>query len=281
MVARSVEKRKPGGLPFRSVSTELLAMEDVSLIRSGRYLLRGVNWEVHRGERWVLLGPNGAGKTTLLQLAAAYLAPTRGTVRVLGKPLGRVDSRELRRRIGYAGPSPAALLRSELAVRELVVTGKHASFVASRWHRFEEEDWRRAEELLDRMGAGGLAGRPYRTLSEGERQRVLIARSLMPEPDLLLLDEPAAELDLGARERLVQALEALAADRRAPGMILVTHHVEDIPPSFDRLLLLAEGRVVGRGQLDANLEGALLSRCFGVPLRVERRNGRYRAWADG
>lgn len=260
---------------------ELLCLEEVSVIRRGRPLIRDLTWRMRRGEHWVVLGPNGSGKTTLLQVAAGYLAPTSGSVRILGRRLGRVDVRDLRRRIGYAGAVPAGMVRPHLPALEVVLTGKHAAFVEARWHEYSEDDWERARHLLELMRIDHLAGRPYTTLSQGERQRTLIARSLMARPELMLLDEPAAELDLAGRELLLQALVDLASGPGGPGLVLVTHHVEDIPESFDRVLLLGEGTVFAQGPADQALTGHTLSACFGIPLEVERANGRYRAWGRG
>jgi len=248
------------------------------VVREGARLLDRVTWRVLPGEHWVVLGPNGAGKTTLLQVASTYLGPTRGTVRLFGERYGRVDARELRRRIGYAGSGPAALVRSRLPAVEIVVTGKGAFFGEARRCRLEQEDWGRAQGHLERLGVGHLAGRPFATLSAGERQRVLLARALMAEPELLLLDEATSGLDLGAREHMVAALSDLTATPTAPSCVLVTHHVEEIPPGFDRVLLLSGGRVVASGTPERTIAAATLSQCFGVRLRVERRDGRFHAW---
>ena len=260
------------------MTRELVALNQVTVRRGGAFLLRDVDWRVGAGEHWVVFGPNGAGKTTLLQVASTYIAPTRGTVRVLGGTFGEVDVRPLRSRVGYVGPAPAALVHAELPAEEIVVTGKHAAFVDSRWHEYHDSDWTRARNLLERLAAGAMMGRTFSTLSAGEKQRVLIARALMPEPDLLLLDEAAAGLDLGARERLVATLAALAADD-GPAAVFVTHHVEEIPPGFDHILVLAGGRVLADGPVDTTLTARLLTDCFGMPLDVERQQDRWRAWS--
>jgi iron complex transport system ATP-binding protein len=269
----------PGIAPEPAAPPEIIALEGVTVIRDGRALLRDVDWHVHGRERWVVLGPNGAGKTTMLQVASTYLGPTRGTVRLLGATFGKVDVRELRERVGYAGAGPAALVRDYLPGLEIVVTGKHASFVDRRWHEYTEEDWDYGRAQLERLQAGHLAERRFGTLSAGERQRVLIARSLMTHPELLLLDEATTGLDLGARERLVASLADLAADPEAPAVVLVTHHVEEIPEGFDNVVLLAGGTVVARGPITETLTPELLSETFGVPLHLERRRGRFRAWS--
>ncbi len=258
--------------------TEVIALEGVAVIREGRRLLDRVDWNVHSHERWVVLGPNGAGKTTMLQVASTYLTPSRGTVRVLGHTRGRFDVRVLRERIGYAGAGPASLVRTNLPALEIVVTGRHAAFVDSRWHDYTEGDWAKAEENLDRLGARHLAERTFGTLSAGEKQRVLIARSLMTDPDLLLLDEATTGLDLGAREELVASLADLATDPDSPAVALVTHHVEEIPEGFTHIVMLGAGLVMASGSIDTTLTEDSLSACFGVPLRLDRLEGRYRAW---
>ena len=258
---------------------EVVALEGVSVIREGRHLLREVDWQILSHERWVVLGPNGAGKTTMRQVASTYLTPSRGRVRVFGGRRGQVDVRELRERIGYAGAGPADLVRAYLPALEIVVTGKHASFVDSRWHDYTDNDWANARGHLDRLGAAHLADRRFETLSAGERQRVMIARSLMTGPALLLLDEATTGLDLGARERLLASLAALAADPASPAAVLVTHHVEEIPPGFDHIVMLAGGEIVATGPIGSTLTAAALSATFQTPLRLELREGRYRAWS--
>lgn len=260
---------------------EVIALKDVTVTRGGRDLLRRVDWTVREHERWVVLGPNGAGKTTLLQVVSTYLAPSRGTVRVLGATRGQTDVRDLREHIGYAGPAPMSMIRGYLPAVEIVVTGKHATFVGSRWDDYEESDWDRANELLERLDAGHLSARDVGTLSAGERQRVLIARSLMPNPALLLLDEAATGLDLGAREGLVASLANLAADPDSPVVVMVTHHVEEVPPGFTHILLVRDGEVVGRGPIEEELTSATLTDCFGVDLALDRHLGRFRAWRPG
>ena len=261
-------------------SSEVIALSKVSVVREGRYLLDEVDWVVNHHERWVLFGPNGAGKTTLLQVASTYLAPTRGEMRVLGGTRGRVDVRDLREHIGYAGAGPAFLVRSHLPALEIVVTGKHASFVDSRWHDYDETDWEAARTHLARFAASHLGNRTYGTLSAGEKQRVLIARSLMTQPRLLLLDEAMTGLDLGAREELIASLEDFAADPDSPAVVLVTHHVEEIPRGFAHILMLADGKAVASGPAEETLTGEVLSASFGVSLRLDRINGRYRAWHE-
>ncbi len=262
-------------------NTEVIALNGVSVVRKGHHLLRDVDWVVHDHERWVVLGPNGAGKTTMLQVASTYLGPTRGTVRLLGEIFGKVDVRTLRERVGYAGPAPAELVRADLPALDVVVTGKHASFVDKRWHEYDEGDVQFAERQLDRLHAGHLGARLFGTLSTGEKQRVLIARSLMTHPKLLLLDEAMTGLDLGARERLVASLGDLAADPQSPAVVLVTHHVEEIPPGFSHILMMSGGSVLSSGPIETALSAASLSECFGEELRLERVGPRFHAWAPG
>ncbi len=257
----------------------MIGLEQVSVVRRGRYLLDRVDWQVHSHERWVVLGPNGAGKTTMLQVASTYLRPTQGTVRLLGGTFGQVDVRTLRRRVGYAGAGPARLVREYLPAVEIVVTGKHAAFVDSRWHDYTEADWQTAHRHLERFHAGALAEQPFENLSQGERQRVLIARSLMTDPAVLLLDEATTGLDLGARERLVASLGDFAADPASPAVVLVTHHVEEIPPGFTHILILGDGKVVASGPITTTLTAAALTSSFGVDINLEHRNGRYHAWS--
>ncbi|HWG74440.1 MAG TPA: ATP-binding cassette domain-containing protein [Acidimicrobiales bacterium] len=254
--------------------TPALRYQDVDLDRVGLSVLGGVDWVVGRRERWVVLGPNGSGKTTLLQLASGYLHPTRGTVDVLGRRLGRVDVRRLRQDIGLVSASVAKLLVPSLPARDVVVSARHGA-LEPWWHTYSADDRARARELLAAAGLAGIAERPFGVLSEGERQQVLLARTLMAEPKLLLLDEPCAGLDVGGRERLVTRLGALADDSEQPPTVLVTHHVEEIPPSFTHVLLLAGGRVVTSGPLPGALTAGALSACFGLDLELRSDRGRW------
>ena len=258
---------------------EVIALAGVGVRRAGATLLHEIDWVVRAHERWVLLGPNGAGKTTLLQVASTYLRPTQGTVRLLGRTHGTVDVRALRKVVGYAGAKPAALVRPDLPAVEIVVTGKHAAFVDSRWHDYTDDDWVRARVALDRMGVSGVADRRFETLSAGERQRVLIARTLMVDPAVLLLDEATTGLDLAGRESMLATLAAFAADPASPAVVLVTHHVEEIPVGFTHVALLRTGRMVAAGPILETLTEDSLEAAFGLRVHLDRVGGRYRAEA--
>lgn len=258
--------------------SDVLEFADVTVTRGQNTLLDSVDWEIEEGQRWVVLGPNGAGKTTLLQLASARMHPTSGVAGVLGEVLGAVDVFELRPRIGLASSAIAERLPAHERVIDVVVTASYG--IVGRWREsYDRLDLGRARELLDALGAGHLAQRTYGTLSEGERKRVQIARALMTDPELMLLDEPAAGLDLGGREDLLARLGALAEDLEAPALVLVTHHVEEIPPGFTDVLLLREGRVVAAGPLEITLTEANLEKTFGLPLVLEQHARRYSARA--
>jgi iron complex transport system ATP-binding protein len=240
--------------------------------------LDGIDWTVEAGERWVVLGPNGSGKTTLLQLAGGHLHPTEGTVTILGQRVGRVDLRDLRTRIGLVSAAVTRTLRPGVAAVDVVMTGRYAA-LETWWQEYSEDDRHRARGLLEQAGFAQIADRPFGVISEGERQQVLLARALMGHPELILLDEPAAGLDVGGRERLVRSLARLAADARTPPLVFVTHHVEEIPPGFTSALLLRHGRLVASGPIDEVLSSESLSSCFGLPLRVRREEGRWTAAA--
>jgi iron complex transport system ATP-binding protein len=258
-----------------------LALEftDVTVRRGKATLLDGVTWSVEEDERWVVLGPNGAGKTTLLQVAGALLHPTSGTATILEETLGRVDVFELRPRIGMSSAAIAERVPRHERVADLVVSASYA--VVGRWHeRYDLMDEERADDLLVELGVADLADRTFGTLSEGERKRVQIARALMTDPELLLLDEPAAGLDLGGREDLVATLSRLAYDPDAPATILVSHHLEEIPPGFGHALLMRDGRVVAAGLIDQVLTEANLAATFGMPFVVTTTDGRWTARRD-
>jgi iron complex transport system ATP-binding protein len=251
-----------------------LSFEAVDVERVSILVLRAVGFRVGAGERWAVLGPNGSGKTTLLEVASGYLYPTRGTVEVLGERLGRSDLRVLRPRVGLVSASVAKMLQPSLTGAEVVMSAVHGA-LEPWWHRYDDSDRSRARGLLEQAGFGHTAERPFGVLSEGERQQVLLARTLMADPELLLLDEPAAGLDLGGRERLVGRLAALAADPGSPPAVLVTHHVEEIPDGFEHVLLLRDGEVVAAGPVGEALRSETLSETFGLRLALGRTGGRW------
>jgi len=255
-----------------------LRMDGVGLVRGHDVILDGIDWTVHGGERWIVLGANGSGKTTLLRIASLYLHPTTGTVEVLGHTLGRVDVRAHRRNIGMVSSSFADLLRPSIATIDVVMTAEHAA-LEPWWHEYSDRDRQRARELLDRFGCGPMADHPFGTLSSGERQRVQLARTLMTDPGLLLLDEPTAGLDLAGREDLVTRLAGLAADPSTPATVLVTHHVDEIPPGFDHVLLLRRGHVLASGPLEDTLTAEALGACFDMDVVLERRHDRWFGFA--
>lgn len=252
----------------------LIDFRGVSLRRGGNTLVGPLDWAVELDERWVVIGPNGAGKTSLLRIAAAAEHPSSGVAFVLGERLGRVDMSELRSRIGLSSSALSQRIPNDEVVSDLVISAGYA--VLGRWReRYDDVDYQRAVDMLESVGAEHLAQRTYGTLSEGERKRVLIARSLMTDPELLLLDEPAAALDLGGREELVARLTDLAADPDSPALVLVTHHVEEVPPGFSHGLLLSEGKVVASGLLSDVLTAENLSAAFGQRIALEVVDGRY------
>jgi iron complex transport system ATP-binding protein len=254
----------------------VLELADVTVRRGGANLLESVDWTVEEDERWVVLGPNGAGKTTLLQVASAQIHPTSGVAGILGEVLGTVDVFELRPRIGLTSAALAERIPREEIVHDVVVSASYS--VLGRWREhYDDLDHDRADELLTELGAGRLSRRTFGTLSEGERKRVQIARALMTDPELLLLDEPAAGLDLGGREDLVSTLSVLATDETAPATVLVSHHVEEIPPGFTHAMLMRAGRVVAAGPLEQVLTEEVVSTTFGMPLQLLHEDGRWAA----
>ncbi|MCY3578073.1 MAG: ABC transporter ATP-binding protein [bacterium] len=258
--------------------TLALRMTGVSFTRDKRPILSDVDWEVVCDQRWVVLGANGSGKTSLLRIAALYEHPTTGTVEVLGERLGQVDVRRLRHRVGFVSPALAQILRPHLKAVDVVMTARHGA-LEPWWHDYTDADRERAASLLEQVGAEGLGDRTIATLSSGERQRVQIARSLMTDPGLVLLDEPASTLDLGGREMLVTDLTSLATDPASPPLVMVTHRTEEIPAGFTHGLLLRDGRVLDQGLLESVLTSESLSACFDLPLELEHRHGRWHSQA--
>ena len=257
----------------------VLQLSDVSVVRDGNPILNSIDWAVSSDQRWAVLGPNGAGKTTLLQLAAAMIHPTSGEALLLDERLGSVDVFELRPRIGFASTAMARRLPRNERVIDVVMTAAYS--VTGRWtESYEELDTRRAERVLAEWKLSGLSERRFGDLSDGEQKRVQIARAVMTDPELLLLDEPAASLDLGAREELLQLLSGYASSPDAPAIVMVTHHVEEIPVGFDHVLLLADGEVQAAGPIEEILTSEMLSDTFGLGLDVRNDDGRYTARAS-
>ncbi len=256
----------------------VVELADVTVVRGGAKLLDTVSWVIDESERWVVIGPNGAGKTTLLQVLAAHLHPTTGVAALLDEVLGLVDVFELRPRIGVTSAALADRIPRGESVGNVIVSAGYA--VLGRWNEsYEVSDLRRAGVLMRQLRVDHLSKRTFGTLSEGERKRVQIARALMTDPELLLLDEPAAGLDLAGRESLVETIAGIVADSDAPATVLVTHHLEEIPPGMTHALLLKHGRVVAAGPIDETLTDALMSETFDVPLAVSRVDGRWTARA--
>ncbi|WP_314425010.1 ABC transporter ATP-binding protein [uncultured Microbacterium sp.] len=255
-----------------------LEFTDVVVRREGRNIIDHVTWQVDDDQRWVILGPNGAGKTTLLQLADTLMHPTSGTVTVLGETLGRTDVFEVRPRIGFASSAMAKRVPRDETVLNTVLTAAYS--VLGRWNEsYEDIDERRALRVLGDWRLDHLADRTFGTLSDGEQKRVQIARAVMTDPELLLLDEPTASLDLGSREELLALLSGYASSPTTPAMLMVTHHVEEIPVGFTHVLLMREGRIVAAGPVEQSLTAETLSETFGMPITLTREDGRYAARA--
>jgi iron complex transport system ATP-binding protein len=256
----------------------VLQLSDVSVVRDGNPILKSVNWTVDGDQRWVILGPNGAGKTTLLQIAAALIHPTAGRANILNDTLGSVDVFELRPRIGFASTAMARRIPPAESVLDVVMTAAYS--VTGRWREdYEELDVRRAQRVLSEWKLGALEDRKFGALSDGEQKRVQIARAVMTDPELLLLDEPAASLDLGAREELLELLGGFASSQSSPAIVMVTHHVEEIPTGFTHALLLRDGEVAANGPIDEVITAENLSAAFGLELSVGKTNGRFAARA--
>lgn len=256
--------------------TSVFDLSDVSVIRSGKRILDSVTWRVEVGEHWVIIGPNGAGKSTLMQILGATMHPSSGTASVLGEKLGTVDVFELRTRIGHTSTTIAERIPVQESVRNVVLSAAYA--VLGRWNeKYDDEDYARVDQLLAELGIPHLGERTFGTLSEGEKKRVLITRALMTDPEAILLDEPGAGLDLGAREDLLASLEVLSSDPLGATLVMVSHHVEEIATGFTHALLLGEGRVIHQGPITETLTSARLSEAFGQRLEVTHRDGRFTA----
>lgn len=259
--------------------SSVLELANVTVTRGTKNLLDSINWSVQEGERWVILGPNGAGKSTLLSIAGARLHPTRGEVDILDEILGAVDVFELRPRIGVSSATLANQIPADETVRDVVVTAAYG--IQGRWNEeYDTMDEDQATQLLADWGVADLADRPFGTLSDGERKRTLIARALMTDPELLLLDEPGAGMDIAGREDLVARLTELTQDSFAPATILVTHHLEEVPAGFTHALMLRDGKIVAAGEIDKTITEENLQKTYGMDLALTiTDNGRYSAFA--
>jgi iron complex transport system ATP-binding protein len=256
----------------------VLDFSKVSVVRGATRILDQVDWQVQADERWVILGPNGAGKTTLLQIAAAAMHPTSGVATLLGERLGASDVFEIKPRIGLASSAMAKRIPADEVVLDVVLTAAYA--VTGRWNEvYEEVDVNRARRVLAEWKLSAFDDRRFGTLSDGEQKRVQIARAVMADPEVLLLDEPAASLDLGSREELLQLLGGFASNEKSPAMVMVTHHVEEIPPGFSHVLLLADGAITAAGPIDEVLTSENLTTTFGLPIELTSAGGRFAARA--
>ena len=268
--------REAGAPPRPGSTSPAVEMQEATVRIDGRNVLGPVDLVIERGQRWVLLGPNGGGKTTMLSLAGARRQPSSGRVTVLGSRLGSADVRAVHPRVSHTSHVLTEKMPTGLTAEAVVLTGKRATL--SPWFQvFDDADRRRARNLLEQVGCTGLAERPFATGSQGERQRVLLARALYAEPELMILDEPAAGLDLPSREALIDALERVAAAPATPTTIIATHHLEEIAPATTHAALLREGRIVASGPIERVLTADRLRACFGIPVDVGHRDGRWSA----
>lgn len=258
--------------------SNVINLNNVSFVRDGKAILSNVDWQVDSSQRWVVIGPNGAGKTTLLRIIGAQLQPTSGSATILGENLGEINVFELRTRLGFASNSMAGHIPNSETVLNVVMTASYA--VTGRWNeKYEDIDERRARRVLGEWQLGNMGDRAFGTLSDGERKRAQIARAVMPDPEMLLLDEPVASLDLAAREHTVNLLGQYASSPFAPALVMVTHHLEEIPEGFTHALILVDGQVYAAGEIGMTLTSEKLSEAFGVPLEVQRMQGRFFARA--
>jgi iron complex transport system ATP-binding protein len=265
--------RKSGSCDLKTTKT-ILAVRELRVERGSTTILDDVSWRVERGQHWVILGANGSGKTSLLSALTGYLTPTAGEISLLGKTYGGADWRELRKQIGLVSSAVRQMMADDEPALETVASGKYA--MIDFWGRLARADQIRARQILRQIDCSPLAERPWRVLSQGERQRILIGRALMARPRVLILDEPCAGLDPAAREHFLQFLQRLGRNRNAPALVLVTHHVEEIMPVFSHVLILKKGRVLAAGEKLQRLNTDMLSRAFNARVQLQRRTGRYR-----
>jgi iron complex transport system ATP-binding protein len=254
-------------------SEKWICLEDVSFVRRQRLILDRISWDIHRGNNWVVIGANGSGKTTLLRLLAGYLWPTQGSITVLGEEFGHTDVRELRKKIGWVGSFLEAQIPPSMSPLDLIVSGKFASIGI--FESPKEEDYQQGLDLAHQIKCGEILSLPYGVLSQGEKQRLLIARGLIHKPQLLILDEPCAGLDLVAREQLLDTLEHLGRTPGGPTMIFVTHHLQEIMPTFTHTILLRQGSCVAQGRKPEILRSELLTQAFGISVKVTEEGDRY------
>jgi iron complex transport system ATP-binding protein len=258
--------------------SNVINFNNVSFVRDGKAILNNVDWQVESNQRWVIIGPNGAGKTSLLRIAGAQTHPTSGTAEVLGQTLGEINIFELRTRLGFASNALAGHIPNSETVLDVVMTATYG--ITGRWtEKYEDIDERRARRVLCEWQLSDYADRAFGTLSDGERKRAQIARAVMPDPEMLLLDEPVASLDLAAREHTVKLLGEYATSPYAPALVMVTHHLEEIPAGFTHALVLVDGNVFAAGEIHSTLTSEKLSEAFGLPLDVDFVDGRFRAKA--
>jgi iron complex transport system ATP-binding protein len=256
----------------------VINLRDVSVVRDGKPILSNIDWQVEGDQRWVIIGPNGAGKTTLLRIIATQIHPSTGSAQVLGHDFGHVDFAELRPRIGFASTALASRIPLTETVLDTVMSASHG--VTGRWNeQYESIDERRALRVLSEWELGDFAQRTFGSLSDGEKKRAQIARAVMPDPELLLLDEPVASLDLAAREQTVNLIGNYAESPYAPAIIMVTHHLEEIPAGFTHAMILNEGRVFAAGPIGHILNSENISEAFGIGIDIDQVDGRYRARA--
>jgi iron complex transport system ATP-binding protein len=273
-----INRITPSGAVSLILMSAILELSNISVRRGERIILGPVDWQVLDGQRWVILGPNGAGKTTLLQICSSLIHPTTGTIKILGEQLGKVDVFELRTRIGLSSSALVEQMPPDELVMDVVLTAAYA--MLGRWQeRYDLWDESRAMALLTALGVRELGDRLFGSLSEGEKKRVQIARSLMADPELLLLDEPASSLDLGGREDLLKRIETFAKDPLAPATVIVTHHIEEIPAGTTHALLLRSGSVLAKGEVNSVITDQNLSEAYGLAISVQSENGRFFARA--
>lgn len=255
--------------------SRILDFNNITVSRDGKPIINNIDWQVESNQRWVIIGPNGAGKTTLLRIAAAQIQPTSGTAKILGHTLGSVDVFELKTRIGFASNALSQHIPNSETVLDAVMTASYG--VTGRWNeKYEDVDKRRANRVLAEWQLDGYGDRPFGTLSDGEKKRAQIARSVMTDPELLLLDEPVASLDMSAREHTIEVLSNYAQAPTAPAIVMVTHHIEEIPRGFTHALILSKGQVFAAGELSSTITSEKVTQAFGYPLQVTDESGRFR-----